>query len=47
MVTGDSTLRTYEKFGNTFLDGLREGGRGAGMVCSYFSEQRRLFSNFV
>ena len=23
------------------------GGGGEGMVCSYFSEERRLFSNFV
>ena len=23
------------------------GGGGGGMVCSYFSEERRLFSNFV
>ena len=42
-VTGNSTLRTYEKFGNTLFDGLR----GGGMVCSYSSEERRLFSNFV
>ena len=45
-VTGNSTLRTYEKFGNTLLDGFGGGG-GRGMVCSYFSEERRLFSNFV
>ena len=41
--TGNSTWRTYEKFGNTLFDGFR----GRGMVCSYFSEERRLFSNFV
>ena len=23
------------------------GGGGVGLVCSYFSEERRLFSNFV
>ena len=42
-VTGNSTLRTYEKFGNTLFDGLR----GEGMVCSYFSEERRLLFNFM
>ena len=44
-VTGNSTLRTCEKFGNTLFEGLRGGGEG--MVCSYFSEERRLFSDFV
>ena len=47
-VTGNSTLITYEKFGNTLLDVLGGGGGGRErMVCSYFSEERRLFSNFV
>ena len=27
-VTGNSTLRTYEKFGNMLLDGLGRGGGG-------------------
>ena len=42
---GASTLRTSEKFGNTLLDEF--GGGGGGMVCSSFSEERRIFYNFV
>ena len=36
-------LRTYEKFGNTLLDGL--GGGGDALLL--FSKERRLFSSFV
>ena len=32
-VTGNSTLRTYEKFGNTLFNGLRGGGGGVGWLA--------------